>query len=267
MAPFSLPLLISTRRRLKRSTERSARPGLEHTPIPSLTRTARHMVSLRTLLAAALATAGLTAAAASDATPAAAPASTRVVGPTDSCQHANPALADAVFACPEAMGCLYQDGSACSGAYGAWDRAKGPCACVPAGTSVVVVPRGEPCGGAVADGKFVWCALVGPAEASESARGGRGACVHGNLEPCEPARQALFGPCQCHPRPGTGRLWGDNATILPAGAPCRAALTYRDTVCEDPTACTDAATGQACAREAFLGLLPGGSCLCKVRAE
>jgi len=233
------------------------------------------MVSLHTLLAT-LAVSSLAVAGAADAPPAAlaapAPTTTRIVGPTDSCQHSNPALADARFACPEAMACIYQDGSTCSGVFGEWDRARGPCACAPRGTPVVVVGRGEPCGGAVADGAFVWCALVAsPADASEGSitapRGGRGACVHGNLEPCEPARQALFGACQCHPRPGTGRLYGDNATILPAGAPCRAALTYRDTVCEDPTACTDASTGQACAREAFLGLLPGGGCLCKARAE
>lgn len=240
------------------------------------------MVSLRALLATTLA-AGLAAlpAAAGSAdgggTPAAAAAAagvaatTRVVGPSDSCQHSNPALPDATFACPDRMGCMYQDGSPCVGTFGGWDRGRGPCACVPANASVVVVGRGEPCGGAVADGKFVWCALVGPAEASETARGGRGACVHGNLEPCDPGRQALWGACQCHPRPGTGRLWGDDATILPAGAPCRAALSYRDTVCEDPTACSDAATGKACAREAFLGLTTGsstmGACVCKVREE
>jgi hypothetical protein len=225
-----------------------------------------------------LALAGVASAAATPATPAApdADAGVRVVAATDGCHHANPALANATFACPGGLSCLYQDASPCDGVFGNWDKARGPCACVPSGAKVVVIGRGEPCGGAVADGAFPWCALVPPAEASETARGGRGACVHGNLEPCEPGKQSLWGACQCHPRPGSGRLWGDTPTVLPAGGPCTAALTYRDTVCEDPTLCTDTATGKACPRDVFLasGLMMAAGpavspppCECRAREE
>ena len=229
------------------------------------------MVSLRSLLVTTIAALVGAAVADSDSAAAAAAATNgtpttamRVVGPVDNCQNANAALTGTLFACPDKATCRYQDGGACSGAFGSWDRARGPCVCTPADADVVVVGRGEPCGGAVADGKFVWCALVGPDEASGSARGGRGACVHGNLEPCAPGKQSLWGACQCHPRPGTGRMWGDNATIIAAGSPCRAALTYKETVCADPTACLDQ-TGKACARELFLAGL--GNCECRAQVE
>jgi hypothetical protein len=225
----------------------------------------------RSLLAAALAALAAQALAADpEATPTAASpdaeTGVRVVAATDPCHHANPLLAaQASLACPDGLACRYQDGGDCSGAAGGWDKPRGPCACIPSDAKVIVIGRGEPCGGAVADGAFAWCALVPPAEASETARGGRGACVHGNLEPCEPGKQALWGACQCHPRPGSGRLWGDTATVLPAGGPCKAALTYRDTVCEDPTACTDTVTGRACPRDLFLAGL--GGCVCSAREE